>query len=36
LAQLGWRARIGLGEGLASTYADFAAQLASNREAVRL
>ena len=36
LAQLGWRARIGLGEGLASTYGDFAAQLASNREAVRL
>jgi GDP-L-fucose synthase len=36
LAALGWRARIGLAEGLASTYGDFVAQLASNREAVRL
>ena len=36
LAALGWRARIDLRQGLASTYADFAAQLASNREAVRL
>jgi len=36
LAALGWRARIGLRDGLTSTYGDFAAQLASNREAVRL
>jgi len=36
LAALGWRARIGLREGLASTYRDFAAQLAGDREAVRL
>ena len=36
LARLGWRARISLQDGLASTYGDFAAQLAANREAVRL
>jgi len=36
LAALGWRARIGLAEGLAATYGEFVAQLASNREAVRL
>jgi GDP-L-fucose synthase len=36
LAALGWRARIGLAEGLASTYADFAAQLDRNRDLVRL
>jgi GDP-L-fucose synthase len=36
LAALGWRARITLQDGLASTYGDFAAQLAANREAVRL
>jgi len=36
LAALGWRARIGLREGLASTYGDFAGQLAGDREAVRL
>jgi len=36
LAALGWRARITLQDGLASTYGDFAARLAANREAVRL
>jgi len=36
LASLGWRASIGLTQGLASTYADFAAQLQSNRQLVRL
>jgi GDP-L-fucose synthase len=36
LAALGWRARIGLAEGLASTYADFAAQLDRKRDLVRL
>ncbi len=36
LAALGWRARIGLAEGLASTYDDFAAQLDRNRDLVRL
>ena len=36
LAGLGWRASITLQDGLASTYSDFSAQLAANREAVRL
>jgi GDP-L-fucose synthase len=36
LGALGWRARIGLAEGLASTYADFAGQLDRNRDLVRL
>ncbi|MBM5809387.1 MAG: NAD-dependent epimerase/dehydratase family protein, partial [Cyanobacteria bacterium M_surface_9_m1_291] len=36
LAALGWRAQIGLREGLSSTYTDFAAELARDREAVRL
>jgi len=36
LAALGWKARMGLHDGLASTYRDFAAQLAINRDAVRL
>jgi len=36
LAALGWKALIGLREGLASTYSDFAATLAFDREAVRL
>ncbi|MBM5828865.1 MAG: GDP-L-fucose synthase, partial [Cyanobacteria bacterium M_surface_7_m2_040] len=36
LAAWGWRARIGLCEGLASIYGYFAGQLAGDREAVRL
>ncbi|MBM5799168.1 MAG: GDP-L-fucose synthase, partial [Cyanobacteria bacterium K_Offshore_0m_m2_072] len=35
LEALGWKARIPLREGLTSTYADFAARLAFDREAVR-